>query len=221
MFDGGVMFFFISWGSRVYQRIFGEPELHHCDICREERTFRTVVTYKVFHLWWIFRWVAESNYARLCTICRNGARIDKRDIEVKGAKSPIPFIDRMGWSFGVGGVAALAVMGSVASATEGQRQDAWLNQPAVNDVYEVDMTKLESKPEATEMYSTLEVARVSGGTVDVRIPKGYFKTLRGVSAAVSDGRAKSPDFYEPQVVTYSLATLHKMRQDGAIVSVER
>ena len=59
---GGVIFF-ISWGSRVLQRIFGEPEQHYCDICREERTFRKMVTYKVMHIWWIFRWVAEGRLA--------------------------------------------------------------------------------------------------------------------------------------------------------------
>jgi hypothetical protein len=213
--------FFISWGSRVLQRIFGAPEQHHCDICREERTFRKMVTYKVFHIWWIFRWVVESNYARICVVCRNGSRIDKKDVVTIGAKSPIPFFDRMGWSFGVGGLGALAVMGSVASAAQGQREATWLDRPAVNDVYEVDLTKLVKTPEASQMYSALEVVRVSGDAVDVRVPKGYFKSLGGVSAAVSDGRARSPDFYEDRIATYSVAALHRMKQDGVIVSVER
>jgi hypothetical protein len=213
--------FFISWGSRVYRRIFGEPSVHDCGICREQRTFRNMVIYKIYHVWWLFRWVADKDFVRVCTVCNNGVRIDEHDIVPKGTKSPIPFMDRMGWAAGLGGVAALVAMVSVAGAAQNHREDAWLNQPAVNDIYEVDLARMTTNPQASVMYSTLEVVRVSGDTVDARLPKTYFNQMSGVTSAVSDGRAKSPDFYGDKVLSFQLAALQKMREDGTIISVDR
>jgi hypothetical protein len=214
--------FFISWGSRAYQRMFGAPEVHHCDICREQRTFRYLVAYKVYHIYWLFRWVVDKNFARICTVCKNGKRVDEMDVLPKGSKSPIPFMDRLGWSVGVGGIAALVAMGGVASAMQSHNEADYLSRPAVNDIYEVDLTKLMKNPEATEMYSTLEVARVSDGTIDVRLPKSYFNRPKGASDAVNDGRARSADFYiDGKTLTFKIASLQKMQDDGAILSVDR
>jgi hypothetical protein len=215
------MFFFISWGSRTYQRLFGAPEQHHCDICKEDRTFRNVVTYKVYHILWLFRWVVYRSYARVCMICRNGPQLPASQFEVKGAVSPIPFMDRMGWTVGVGGVAALALMGFVAISNETQADAAALARPAAGDVYEVDLAKLQVHPEAPEMYSTMLVTRVSADTVEVRLPKTYFNRMSGTSAAVSDGRAKSSAFYGDEVLTFKLASLPQMQKDSVILHVDR
>ncbi|MFL5030652.1 MAG: hypothetical protein ACJ8E1_12330 [Xanthobacteraceae bacterium] len=213
--------FFISWGSRVIQRLFGAPEQHHCEICKEDRQFRNMVTYKVFHLWWIFRWVVEKTYGRVCETCGNGPRLAKAQFEVKGAPSPIPVIDRMGWSFGVGGIAALGVMGFVAVSADDKADAAALLHPAVGDVYEVNLAKLEKHPEASEMYSTLLVTRVSGDAVEARLPKAYSTAYRGMSDSVSDGRAKRSDFYEDMTATFTLADLQEMQKNGVILNVDR
>jgi len=214
--------FFISWGSRVYRRLFGEPEVHHCDICREQRTFRNLVVYKVYHVWWLFRWVAEKNFARVCTVCGNGPRIDASEIAAKGGAPAIPFMDRMGWAVGLGGVAALVAMGGAASAMQSRSEAEWLSRPAVNDIYEVDLTKLMKNPEASAMFSALEVTRVSGGTVDVRVPKSYFNQSSGTSDAVRDGRARDPSFYvDGKVLSFPVAALQRLHDDGTILSVDR
>lgn len=215
------MFFFISWGSRVIRRLFGAPEQHYCEICHQERTFHNVVVYKVFHIWWIFRWVTQKTYARLCGVCQNGPKLAASAVEVKGAPSPIPFLDRMGWSIGVGGVAALGLMGFVSSASSSRQQAAELAHPQVGDVYEVDLAKLETHPEASEMYSAVQVASVAGDSVTVRMPKGYFTRETGAFTAVNGGRARSPDFYDTETVQLSLAALPKMQQDRVILKVER
>jgi hypothetical protein len=214
--------FFISWGSRVYRRIFGEQEVHHCDICREQRTFRMLVVYKVYHVWWLFRWVAQKEFARICTVCSNGKRVDEKDVLPKGSKSPIPFMDRMGWSVGVGGLAALVAMGAVAGAAQNHREADYLGHPAVNDIYEVNLAKFLDKPEAAVMYSSLEVVRVADGSVDVRLPKSYYNKQRGISDAVNNGQAKQPDFYlDDKVMTLKFAQLQKLHDEGTILSVDR
>ena len=54
--------FFISWGSRVHRNTFGAVDEHYCEVCHQTRPFRKTVTYKTFHLWWIFRWVTQKSY---------------------------------------------------------------------------------------------------------------------------------------------------------------
>lgn len=213
--------FFLSWGSRVIQRLFGAPEQHFCEICKEDRLFRNMVAYKVFHIWWIFRWVVEKTYARVCETCHNGPRLAAAQFEVKGVSSPIPFVDRMGWSFGVGGVAALGLMGFVASSASTKSDAAALLHPAVGDVYEVDLAKLEKNPEAPAMYSTLLVSKVTAGAIEARVPKSYSTAYRGMSDVVSDGRARQASFYGDETATFTLADLQKMQKDGVILHVDR
>lgn len=213
--------FFFSWGSRVIQRLFGAPEQHYCEICKEDRLFRNMITYKVFHVWWIFRWVVEKAFGRVCETCHNGPRLEARQFEVKGVPSPIPFMDRMGWSVGVGGVAALGLMGFVASSAETRSDTAALLHPAAGDIYEVDLAKLEKNPEASAMYSTMLVTRVTADAVEARVPKSYSTAYGGMSDVISDGRAKRADFYEDEVATFTMADLQKMQKDGAILHVVR
>jgi hypothetical protein len=180
-----------------------------------------MVTYKVFHIWWLFRWVAEKTYGRVCAVCGNGPRLAKAQFEVKGAPSPIPFMDRMGWSVGVGGIAALGVMGFVAVSADDKAEAAALLRPVAGDVYEVDLAKMEKNPEAPVMYGSLLVTRVSANAVEARLPKSYFTAHRGMSDSVIDGRAKQSDFYSNDVITLTIADLQRMKKEGVILDVTR
>lgn len=213
--------FFISWGSQVLQRVFGAPEQFHCEICGEERTFRRLMTYRVNHILWLFRWVGEKRYSRVCTTCRNGPRLLVAEVDVKEAAAAIPFIDRLGWTLGIGGIAALGVMGFVAASVQDHNDAAWLASPMAGDIYEVDMAKLETHPEAPVMYSTLQVASVSADRIQVRLPKSYFDRETGPSTAVSDGRARAREFYTDELISLPLTALPKMQKDGVIMHVDR
>lgn len=213
--------FFISWGSRVYRRYFGVREQLFCTVCAQERDFVSVVIYKVVHILWAFRWVTEKTYARVCQICGRGDKLNTAEVE-KGLKKPIiPFIDRMGWIFGVGLIAVFVTGAAISGEVQRRNDIAYLQKPAVNDVYEIDLAKLEKTPEAPVMYSTMIVTNVSGDAVEVRIAKIYSNQLSGIQADVDDGKAKSSDFYAEQRAVFPLAGLRKMRDDGALIAVVR
>jgi len=215
------MFFFISWGSKVVRRAFGPAETHHCEICNADRSFHRMVIYKVHHVWWLFRWVTQTTYARVCDVCHNGVVIPAPPAPAKGAASPIPFMDRMGWATGLGGLAGLVVLGGVAIAAEGQAETGYLANPVAGDIYEVDLTKVLAHPQAAQMYSTFLVTQVTPDSVQVRLPQTFFNTLSGASSAVTDGRARSTAFYTDEQMTLPRTALPKMRTDGAILEVQR
>ena len=214
------MFFFISWGSKVVRLVFGGPETHHCEICKEQRSFRKIVTYKVNHVWYLFRWVSQKSYGVICEICRNGHVIDTRAAEAAAGKSPIPFMDRMGWVAGLGAIGVLGATVAVAGAVDTSRDQASLASPAVGDLYEVDLAKFEKTPEASVMYSSLLVSKVTPDSIEVHMPKSYSTGLSGVQDAVSDGRARKLDFYTDEVMAIPRSGLAKLKADGAIIRVE-
>jgi hypothetical protein len=212
--------FFISWGSKMVRLVFGGPEAHHCDICREERTFRKIVTYKVHHVWWIFRWVSERTYGLICEICRNGHVINTKAAEAAAGKSPIPFMDRLGWTTGLGAIAALSATVAVAGAVDNNRVVAELEHPVVGEILEVDLAKFEKNPQAPYMYSAVQVVRVTPESVDVLMPKSFSNELAGIQEKVTDGSARRPDFYTDEVVSIARGGLKKLHDDGAIIAVE-
>ena len=210
----------------MVQLLFGAPETHHCDICQQERTFRQVVTYKVHHLWWIFRWVTDKSYGVICQICRNGHRVEARAAEASVSKNPIPWFDRLGWAGGLGGLAVLGSLGAVAAQAEDALYINQIEHPQVGDIYEVDLMKLGAKPNAEDttangMYAPLMVTRVTAAGVEVRVPVQYATTASLLHEKITDGTAKAPAFYGPDIAHYTVGELKKMRADRALLSVDR
>jgi hypothetical protein len=211
---------FFSWGRWSKVLHLGSAGVRHCDRCDKDSEFQAFISYTVRHFYWLFRWVTSREPQVACGNC--GATFWGDDaIDDAAAKKAIPFLDRRGWTLGVGAVASLFGFGAIAMAADSRNNTAYIQAPMAGDLYEIDMAKMSDKPEAPVMYSVMRVTNVQKDAVSVQLASRYYETLRGVQRDVSSGRAANADYYAPGGATMPRAVVAKMYADGVISDVVR
>lgn len=211
--------FFISWGSRGGVSEVGPAGQRHCAYCDKDSWFTKMVAYRVRHIYWIFRWVTERIPYMICGNC--GAEHGADDGDHVAAKTAIPKWDRLGWAFGLGGIGALIATGSIAAAADSAANQTQIAAPQIGDVYETDLAKLLTKPEAPVMFSAMRVVKVSASDVELEVANTYYTDSRGVERDMSDGKTTAESYYGGDHLTLPKTSLAKMYADGAVTDVRR
>ncbi|MCW3847050.1 Lar family restriction alleviation protein [Sphingomonas sp. LB-2] len=213
--------FFISWGSRGGWAEVGPAGLRHCAYCDKDSYFTRMVAYTVRHIYWIFRWVTGKTPYLVCGNCGAEHADDAADEAHKDVTKAIPAWDRRGWLVGLGGIGALVATGSIAAAADRQSDTVSLAAPHVGDIYEADLARLMTHPDAPVMYSTLRVTKVEGAMVELEFGRTYYNDWRGVDRDVNAGEANSEAYYGPEREKVPVSALQKMFEDGTLHDVRR
>ncbi|MGN6818420.1 MAG: hypothetical protein ACTHJR_07080 [Sphingomonas sp.] len=213
--------FFISWGSRGALAEVGPGGLRHCTACGKDSWFTKMLAYRVRHVYWLFRWVTDRTPYMICGNCGAAHGAEEGDHNSPEATQAIPKFDRMGWLFGLGGIGALIATGSVAAAAGSAANRSEIAAPQVGDVYEVDLARISSKPEAPVMYSAMRVVKVSGAEVEVELAKGYYNDSRGVDRDMAAGRTSDEAYYATEHLAVPRKALAKMYEEGVLTDVRR
>ena len=85
----------IAWGSDGRLLSLGQDE-RECANCGRVQPFQLSLTYKFFHLYWIFRLVTKKKYWLSCVVCEQGLELESDKVESAMGKPPIPFWDKYG-----------------------------------------------------------------------------------------------------------------------------
>ena len=212
--------FFISWGKWEKLKHIGSAGVRHCDRCGQDSEFQSFVSYTVRHIYWLFRWITGHESQMACGNC--GAIFwGDEVVDSAAAKKAIPFFDRRGWTLGAGAIASLFGLGAIASAQDNADNSTYIQTPHAGDLYEVDMAKLSTKPEAPVMYSVMRVTDVKDQTVTVQLASRYYEDMRGVDRDVRDGATARADYYSPEQEVMPRPVLAKLYHDGVISDVVR
>jgi hypothetical protein len=103
----------IFWGSNGENLDLGKVKEEQCDVCEKKRPYHLYLSYRWWHLYWIFGVLTKVKYMLLCEVCNRGWEIDKKDLAELHKKAPIPFWRRYGLlSFGVI-IVLLIIWGSI------------------------------------------------------------------------------------------------------------
>lgn len=211
---------FFWWGARGGYAQVGSAGLKHCGYCDKDSWFERVVTYRVRHLYWIFRWVTGRELHQICGNC-GATHLDDGDVRAPEVTKSIPAFDRRGWLAGVGALGSLVALGSIAAASGNAAKDRYVAQPQVGDVYEADLARLLTKPDAPVMYGALRITALRGDAVEVELPNGYYDDRRGVERDVRERKLDRPGYFVPQHLTMPRTALAKMYADGTAFDVQR
>ncbi len=213
--------FFISWGSRGELVEVGPGGLRHCTACDKDSWFTKMLAYRVRHIYWIFRWVTDRTPYMICGNCGAAHGAEEGDHNSPEATKAIPKFDRLGWLFGVGGIGALIATAGVAGAADTAKDQAQIAAPKVGDVYEADLAKLMTKPDAPVMYSAMRVVKIDAKGVELELAKTYYNDMRGVDRDMNDGKAMDEAYYAPDHLVVPKDALAKMYFDGVVTDVRR
>ncbi|HTD22738.1 MAG TPA: hypothetical protein VK738_08800 [Terriglobales bacterium] len=86
----------IIFGTRGDTHELGDLGMRSCPVCQADRPFKTVVSYRYFHIWFFFGMVTSQKFIEMCTICRRGREIASENARNLVNTSPIPFMRRFG-----------------------------------------------------------------------------------------------------------------------------
>lgn len=213
--------FFIIWGSKGAAAHIGSAGVMHCGRCDKDSYFSKMVVYRVRHIYWIFRWITDRVAFLECGNCGAQHHADHDMIDPQEARAAIPFWDRRGWTVGLGGIASLFALGSIAAATNTATNKTYVQAPHVGDVYEADMAQMVKNPEAPVMLSALRVTNIRGGVVEVQLAKSYYGDVRGLDRDLNEGKGADPDYYSDTKLAIPVADLSKLYGEGVVKDVRR
>lgn len=89
----------IFYGWRRKAVALADLGVQSCARCGMSRPFRAFLSYKYFHLYWIFGTVYDKKYLAACTVCSQGGPLDKTLLGPAADTEPIPFMEK--WGLGV------------------------------------------------------------------------------------------------------------------------
>ncbi len=217
----------LVWGSAMKSTDGGDAGVLNCEVCKEPRSFRYLVSYKMHHVWYLIRWATSTRHFVLCGVCNNAFDSGPPETAPAGieggekTKNPVPVFDRWGWAFGLGAVAIFLTLGGIASKAEDNADAKLLASPQVGDLYEVDMNRfMGSKSSASALsYGVVRVSDIEGDKAKIDLPSIVYNQQRGAS---EDMRSKAfEDKYYNETVEISVAHLRELDADGAVIDVDR
>jgi hypothetical protein len=209
------------WGSKSEFRDLGVAETKHCETCGAVRPFKTILTYKLAHIWYLFTWVTGKKYHLACDVCNRGNELDAKGVEEKLGANPIPVRKRFGWVAIPAVIGALMVVGAIGSAQKEEEDQVFLSSPMINDLYVADLNHFLKKPGDSPAYGVLKVTSVAGDVVKVKMSKTGFSKVKGADKAVSNGAAADDSYYDSEELTIPKSELTSLRDKAVLHSVHR
>jgi hypothetical protein len=213
--------FFVSWGSKGAIADVGPAGERHCPRCDKDAPFSKMVAYRVRHVYWLFRWVTDRTPYVMCGNCGSEFVTDEADIPRQESSAAIPFWDKRGWTVGVGAIASMIGLGTIAAAANTAQNASYVQAPRVGDIYETDMAKMVKTPEAPAMLTALRVTGVKNGMVELEMANTYYTDWRGVDRDIDRGKTDREDYYARERLAIPAAALKKMYDEGVVHDIRR
>lgn len=118
-------------------------------------------------------------------------------------------------------IPALFIWMQSVSAENDARYKAYIEAPAVGDLYSVDYTKIFDGSDSEFKYGVVKVTAVSEDAVDVILSDVSYNKKSGVRKDVSKGKPDNADYYSNEISDFTRVELSDYLETGAIYSISR
>ncbi len=213
------MIFFDSRGKTVSGQI---VEGIKCPSCENEQ-FITFGVLRYFHLYWILTFVTSKIVGIECTHCKK-TLVDKElpeDLSKKiketvfNKKNTIPMFS------GLIIIACLALLVTYSAQQDNIKEASYIGQPAINDLYIVNFTKLFTDTDPKYKYGVIRIKEISSGEVEFQVSKIAYNKTSGVRKDIRERKAFSDSYYDNKPLYIEIDKLKDVKKSGAIYSIER
>jgi hypothetical protein len=210
----------LIWGARSETKVLVPMGTERCPTCEQERPFRLVLHYRYAHLWYVVRWVTRRIYSISCEVCGRGGVVDRKTAEAHAKGDPIPFITRWSWAFFAGVVVVALATGAIGNHHQRDLVALYLQAPAVNDRYLMDVAKLTHQQRGKASFGIMRLRAINEGQLEFEPSRSLHEHLWDARVDLG-GRAKDAGYYRAETMTVPLAELPGLRAEGAVIDVER
>lgn len=213
------MIFFGSRGKVVSGQVI---EGIQCPSC-ENQTFTTFGTIKYFHLYWIPTFPTSKSVGIECNHCRRtllGKELPKElSSKIKGSvfskKNVLPTFS------GTIIIACLFSFGAYVVAQDDAKESAYIAQPAIDDVYIMDFSKIFEDTDLKHKYGAMRIKQLSSSQAEFQISTIAYNKTSGVRKDIREGKASSDAYYTDKPISIDISELKSLKESGAISSIKR
>lgn len=209
------------WGSRGGVADLGPQESRHCPVCERERSFRLMLQYKVSHVWYVFKWVSDKQYAVVCDVCRRGEKLVTQAVEAKLGKPRIPATKSRAWMFVVAVLACMFVYAAVQVPRDAERYAAYLASPQKGDLYLANLSSLLQRPQSIEMYGVLRVRSVDSERVEFDTPAVAYDRMARAQKDMSSGQLTDASYFAGAPLALPRSEVAALHKHGVVRGIER
>ena len=97
----------------------------------------------------------------------------------------------------------------------------YLETPIVNDLYQVDFTKIDSDADSKFKYGVIKVTSVNLDAIETTFSKVAYDQKSGVRKDIRDGKAVSDEYYYESIIQFTTDELLELHEVDGIYSVTR
>lgn len=213
------MIFFGSKGKTVSGPLIEGIQCQNC----ENSQFITFGIIRYFHLYWIPTFPTSKKAGIECTNCKRTlvdkelpAELSKQiKTTVFNRKNTIPMFS------GLIIIACLVLFGAFVVQQDSMRQVEYIEKPAINDLYIVDISKLFTDADPEYKYGVLRISQISSGEAEFQVSRIAYTKTSGVRKDIQERKASVDSYYVGEPLFIAIDRLKNMKDSGAIYSIER
>jgi len=193
-----------------------------CPSC-ENTQFASFGILNYFHLYWIPTFLTSRKVGVECMHCKRTLIDDEVPSHlVEQIRSSVFTTGNTLPMFSGLILIALASLGLMYSVQQDTaREETYFAQPAVNDYYVVDFSKIFVDVDAEYNYGVMRITNVTSTEVEMQISNMVYNMASGVQQDIREGKAATDSYYDPETVNFGIDELQEYRDAGAIHAIDR
>ena len=118
-------------------------------------------------------------------------------------------------------IAILALFVTYTVQQDNAQEAAYIEQPAINDLYIVDFTKIFTDTDPKYKYGILRIKQISSGQAEFQVSQIAYNKTSGVRKDIREGKTSSDSYYDSEPFYIDISKLKTMKDTRAINSIER
>lgn len=213
------MIFFGSKGKTVSGDVVEGVQCPNC----ENRQFITFGIIRYFHLYWIPTFPTSKTVGIECTHCKRTLVGKELPEDLAKKIKPMVFSKKnvVPMFSGLIVIACLILFGAYLAQQEDIKEAAYIEQPALNDLYIVDFTKIFTDVDPGYKYGLMKIHQISADQAEFQVSKLVYNKTSVVRKDIRDGKTYSDSYYDDESLYVDIGNLQSMMDSGAIYSIER
>lgn len=213
------MIFFGSKGKVIT----GEPvQGVQCPSC-ENGQFVSFGILNYFHLYWIPTFLTSRKVGVECMHCKRTLVGDEVPSHLaEQIKSSVFTTGKTVPMFSGLIIIAIGILGiAYAVQQDTARDEAYLAQPAIDDYYVVDFSKIFTDVDPGHRYGVMRITNVTPNEIEMQISNIVYNKASGVQKDIRDGKTATDSYYDPETISFGVGRLQEYKDAGAVYSIER
>jgi hypothetical protein len=113
------------------------------------------------------------------------------------------------------------VAGQLAVKQNNLKEAAYIDQPAINDLYIVNVTEIFDNTDPKYKYGVMRVKHISSSRLELQVSTTAHNKVSGVRKGIRDKKASSDTCCENESMYMDISNRKEVKESGAIYSIKR